>query len=60
MISERPGALDACVDGKDASIENPAQRHSGGGAEDRLFEWILRDASYITGNADWRGGSAAL
>jgi hypothetical protein len=45
MMSLRPGALDACVDGKDASIENPAQRHSGDGAEDRLFEWMLRDAS---------------
>ena len=46
MISLRSGALDACVDGKDASIENPAQRHSGDGVEDWLFEWILRDASY--------------
>jgi hypothetical protein len=25
------------MDGKDASIENRAQRHSGDGAEDRLF-----------------------
>ena len=60
MISLRPGALDACVDGKDASIENPAQRHSGGGAEDRLFEGILRDASYDHWEcrlAGWRGSS---
>ena len=60
MISLRPGALVACMDGKDASIENPAQRHSGDGAEDWLFEWILRDASYGQWEyrlAGWLGSS---
>lgn len=48
------------MDGKDASIENPAQRHSGDGAEDWLFEWILRDASYGQWEyrlAGWLGSS---
>ena len=51
----RPGALDACVGGKDASIENPAQRHSRGGAKSGFRVDTARRELRSAGNADWRG-----
>ena len=43
------------MDGKDPSLEEPAQRHSRGEAEDWLFEWRLRGARYDHWEYKWAG-----